>query len=81
MMDAIVMPGGHVLPEAVIDRELNFNPDDDSDAFWNKPDFYQQYEDKANEMNNRAEYGDLPPLAPTDVHSQKVFADAMAKKG
>ncbi len=77
--------GGHMFSaedfERQVDAELSFDPDNDADAFFNKPDFYKQYEDKANEMNNRAEYGDLPPLAPTDVHSQKVFADAMAKKG
>lgn len=66
--------------ERQVDAELSFNPDNDDDAFFNQPDFYKQYEDKANEKNNLAEYGNLPPLAPTDVHSQKVFADAMAKK-
>lgn len=66
--------------EQQIEADLSVDPDDDSDAPWNKPGWYERYEDAANRNNNLAEYGELPPLAPPDVHSQKVLAEALTKK-
>lgn len=51
--------------------------DDDSDAFYNQPGFEERFLDTLNEKANLAAYGELPPVAPEDKHSQSVFADAM----
>jgi putative FmdB family regulatory protein len=76
---------GHVIDseqfERQLEAELNRNPDDDSDAFWNKPDFEEKYYDVLDEKNTKAENFELPPCAPTDVHSVKVLTEALTKKG
>jgi len=78
MIDCVQI-GGKTMTEAAFDAELNFNPDDDSDAFWNKPGFEEKYLDVLDQKNTMAEYGDLPPIA-LDNHSEKVLTEALTKK-
>jgi len=61
--------------ESVVDAS-RVDPDDDSDAFYNKPEFVDRWKDADEKMTALAIAGDLPPLLPQDSHSQKVFADA-----
>lgn len=79
MQEAIVV-GGRPVPEHVAEAALADDPDDDSDAFWNKPDFGQRWDDKTNEVLAKALAGDLPPLVPQDANSQAVLANAQLVK-
>lgn len=79
MLDAVRLPGGGMMLAEQLDRELNFNPNDDSAAFYNKPDFEQRYLDVLEQKNTMAEHGDLPPVV-TDPNAMKVLEAALTKE-
>jgi hypothetical protein len=71
--------GGRMFSNDYVENVLaasTIDPDDDSDAFYNKPDFVDRWKDADEKMAALAIKGDLPPLVPEDANSQKVFAEA-----
>ena len=74
-----VQIGGQVLTEEKFEAELAFDPDDDSDAFWNQPDFEEKYLDVLDKNNTMAEHGALPPIELPDENAKKVLVEALTK--
>ncbi len=73
------MIGGRPVPEHIAETALAFDPDDDSDAFYNQPGFEERFDFAINRNASLSALGELPPALPDDKNSQNVLAEATAK--